>query len=526
MNCLRTLQIDLAAFVAEPSAEGWAGFLSHYPTCMDCSAAVQPWFELHDRLLALAPSDNPAHPTKHHLLAFEENQESLGVDQRAAVEAHLTSCRACRDELSALRGFDFAALARAAPELAAPVAQRRDHSGESSRFPLSWLLPRLAPALAFALVLAAILPILYQQARIQPPHRSQVRLALNDGQHETLAHPAKGPPPDAPIPPSELEPVAELLPDASAVAIPNNPPRENVQGGDSAKESLKGEGHREPGAAGTSAQRAPVRVAKVRPPMDTKLERSPPASSPPDGPRGNIPLGKAGERPIELAARGLQPEGSQKLEVASVDTGGDGRHGATAPPVKERIEQAPPPSRRARETRQPPTTTDAHETDATQEKRGLFAWLPGRSNQGPRVFGLRKRPANAARDEPPPLVESGDNAGRATDLREAGAPQRISLAADHEVTVAPPVARAGLLIEVPVPGASAGPVELVHPNGTRSSLTVRPHVTSNDYLTVQIPRGTISDTGIYRIDLRDRFPETAPSTSPRKDTRVFSFTVR
>ncbi len=148
MSCGRAFEIDLADFLERPAAPEFDHFRGHYPRCVDCAPEVRAWTELH----LLLQDGGPAHPAVDVLLRFEEQREALPVVERAAVERHLERCPSCRDELRALRDFDFGAVG----EAIAP--QRR------WRLP-AFALPRfrrlaLHPAFAYALVLILLYPTL------------------------------------------------------------------------------------------------------------------------------------------------------------------------------------------------------------------------------------------------------------------------------------------------------------------------------------------------------------------------------
>src|SRR5438132_3213624 len=143
MSCLRAFDVDLADFVASSARPEWAEFRAHYARCAECSAEVRAWTELH--LLLQPPA---AHPAEELLLRFETERDRLPAAERRAVEEHLARCPSCKDELAALRRFDFASLeARAA---ASPPAS------------FAALLRRLVlhPAFAYAIVLLLLYPAL------------------------------------------------------------------------------------------------------------------------------------------------------------------------------------------------------------------------------------------------------------------------------------------------------------------------------------------------------------------------------
>ena len=138
MTCRETLTLDLADFLARPTAPEFAAFRAHYPRCGDCAAEVRAWTELHVSL------SGATHPTPDMLLRYEDG--GLADADRHRVARHLAACAPCRDELRALAVFD---------RDAAPAAARVTVS-KSRRW--SFRLPRLVlhPALAYGLVLALL----------------------------------------------------------------------------------------------------------------------------------------------------------------------------------------------------------------------------------------------------------------------------------------------------------------------------------------------------------------------------------
>ena len=143
MSCRRAFDVDLADFVASSARPEWAEFRAHYARCAECSAEVRAWTELH--LLLQPPA---AHPAEELLLRFETERDRLPAAERRAVEEHLARCPSCKDELAALRRFDFASLEpRAAASPAASFAA---------------FLRRLVlhPAFAYAIVLLLLYPAL------------------------------------------------------------------------------------------------------------------------------------------------------------------------------------------------------------------------------------------------------------------------------------------------------------------------------------------------------------------------------
>ena len=156
MSCLRAFDVDLADFVASSARPEWAEFRAHYARCAECSAEVRAWTELH--LLLQPPA---AHPAEELLLRFETERDRLPAAERRLVEEHLARCPSCKDELAALRRFDFASLeARAAASPAVSFAA---------------FLRRLVlhPAFAYAIVLLLLYPAI--EGRFPSPGQQAAR---------------------------------------------------------------------------------------------------------------------------------------------------------------------------------------------------------------------------------------------------------------------------------------------------------------------------------------------------------------
>ena len=152
MSCRRAFEIDLAGFLAEPRAEGFAGFRDHYPRCRECSAEVRAWTELDQQLRAHAGS-GATHPSASLLACYDGSPRALGPAERAGVERHLAQCPACRDELRALKVF--------APDRvrgAAPVGSfgRRLRERLAPLGRVAW-----HPGFAYALLTLILLPTVY-----------------------------------------------------------------------------------------------------------------------------------------------------------------------------------------------------------------------------------------------------------------------------------------------------------------------------------------------------------------------------
>jgi hypothetical protein len=152
VSCRQTYDIDLAAFLEAPRREEFESFRSHYPTCAACSAEVRAWTELH---LALAATGAGEHPEPERLLRYEEDPGQMAPVEREALSTHLAGCVSCRDELSALRAFEPAALAQPAAAVTPDGGSGDGFLGRLRR--LVW-----HPAFAYAVALLVLAPTLWQ----------------------------------------------------------------------------------------------------------------------------------------------------------------------------------------------------------------------------------------------------------------------------------------------------------------------------------------------------------------------------
>ena len=152
MSCRRAFEIDLAGFLAEPRAEGFAGFRDHYPRCRECSAELCAWTEL-DQQLRVHAGSGATHPSASLLARYDESPRALGPAERAGVERHLAQCPACRDELRALKAFAPDRVRGAAP--LGPFGWRlRERLAPLGR--IAW-----HPGFAYALLALILLPTVY-----------------------------------------------------------------------------------------------------------------------------------------------------------------------------------------------------------------------------------------------------------------------------------------------------------------------------------------------------------------------------
>jgi hypothetical protein len=151
MSCRKAFDIDLAAFLSEAGGEEFAQFREHYPVCPDCSAEVRAWTDLHALLQAGSAGTDGEHPEAEVLLRYEQGSPPLSAAETAQVENHLVRCNTCREELTALRRFDFSTLTT---EAARPERARKRFAELLT--PLRGLL--LHPVFAYALVLVLLYP--------------------------------------------------------------------------------------------------------------------------------------------------------------------------------------------------------------------------------------------------------------------------------------------------------------------------------------------------------------------------------
>jgi len=206
--CRRAHQIDLLEFLAAPDFADFENFRQHYPRCPKCSAELRAWTELH-QILAVGSGSN--HPEPALLERFDRAAATFAAEDRRRIEAHLTTCAACRDELQALRHYAPDHLAAAdppPPDRLRWFARGREVFDQSIR--VVW-----HPAFAYALVGVLLFPLL---------HRSV------------------GPTPDTSLP----EPSAELASKATHAAEPA--PFAEVPESPSADESLTARAQASPDA--------------------------------------------------------------------------------------------------------------------------------------------------------------------------------------------------------------------------------------------------------------------------------------
>lgn len=209
MRCLRTEELDLAGFLADPRGEEFREFRAHYPACHDCSAEIRVWTELHLQLT------EEAHPSPEDLLRLADDPAELSADERTRLGEHLAHCASCREEMRAVEEYrpDVAAASSGAEPLEegerrplpaaafADIAQAPrptpsgpvEHAGAEE--PDGWIhrAGRVvwSPAFAYAAMLLLGLPLLFLRRDVvvepvrtamAPPEPALARRALDDGE--------------------------------------------------------------------------------------------------------------------------------------------------------------------------------------------------------------------------------------------------------------------------------------------------------------------------------------------------------
>lgn len=130
MTCRRAYELDLPAFVIDPSDPVWDDFRAHYPRCATCAAEVAAW-------TALQASLAERHPEPEELLRWTDLPDTLAADARASIARHVERCASCRDELRALEGLaanaSRASTAASSTEVLAAAARQAADAQATSR---------------------------------------------------------------------------------------------------------------------------------------------------------------------------------------------------------------------------------------------------------------------------------------------------------------------------------------------------------------------------------------------------------
>jgi hypothetical protein len=156
MTCRKAFDLDLVACLLDAGRPEWMEFREHYPRCPDCAAEVRTWSELQGGL-------GTPHPSANDLVRYESRANDMEPEARKAVAAHIATCRACRDELRALRAFDPRTVAAAGPAPSRPARR--------------WWSPArvvLHPAFAYGLALALAFPLLAPRLRVLVERRTEL----------------------------------------------------------------------------------------------------------------------------------------------------------------------------------------------------------------------------------------------------------------------------------------------------------------------------------------------------------------
>lgn len=109
-SCLKSLELDLPAFLVEPQLDEWREFRSHYPVCQDCSLIVANWSDV-EAMVREACGGTHRHPSAEDLIALHRDGEGLAYSQYVALMRHLDGCPACSEAMSLLASFDRRSIA-------------------------------------------------------------------------------------------------------------------------------------------------------------------------------------------------------------------------------------------------------------------------------------------------------------------------------------------------------------------------------------------------------------------------------
>ncbi len=101
--CARFSHVDPLAYLLDREASDFTEWRNHFPGCAECSAALSALSALEWQLGELGD----AHPEAPELNAFALGH-GLGDAERAQIDAHISSCPMCSDQLRALARFEDA----------------------------------------------------------------------------------------------------------------------------------------------------------------------------------------------------------------------------------------------------------------------------------------------------------------------------------------------------------------------------------------------------------------------------------
>ena len=508
MSCRRILDIDLATFVADPTRSEWADFREHYPMCADCAAEVHAWTDLHLELLASGgQSQNPGHPPKGLLLAFEERPETLPPLEYQSIKRHLTACRSCPDELAALRKFDFSIFERAAP-----VATRRWWIPAVD--PASWARgPVARPVFACALAVAVLLPALFLYSQLggrvpeAPPELPRVA---------RVAHPRRQPDAAPREVAGEGSPTSRVTVETTKAGLRpggqrGDAPQREPEFDDADASQMVARAQPPGAVAKTADENGEHRTAEPSPAVvqaPRRLAQTDQQAAQPAGTQN-----KPAQSDVRVkAADELAPEEAER-RVAAAPIDEQPSQGTIMPDQLEpRIATLEQPERAAED---PSGAEESEEPPRPGRLRTFLGWLsPGRKRTEPRVLALRKPSTReSATLAPQGSTEEGDTAS----AQGAGkSPSRVPvehargwlavpLALERPVEVEAQHLESGLVLQLPL----AGPlrqdmtveVHVVEPNGDRSPRDAQASPTRANYVEVRMPASQLT-AGTYRIEAR------------------------
>ena len=104
-SCLKSLELDLPAFLVEPHLEEWREFRTHYPVCQDCSLVVSNWSAV-ESMVREACGGSHRHPSADDLIALHRDGEGLAYSQYVSLMRHLDGCPPCSEAMTLLARYD------------------------------------------------------------------------------------------------------------------------------------------------------------------------------------------------------------------------------------------------------------------------------------------------------------------------------------------------------------------------------------------------------------------------------------
>ena len=120
-SCLKSLELDLPAFLVEPHLDEWRDFRAHYPVCQDCSIVVANWSNV-EAMMREACGGSHRHPEAEDLIALHRDGEGLAYSQYVATMRHLDGCPPCSEAMTLLAQLDR----RSVADMLIHRANRRD----------------------------------------------------------------------------------------------------------------------------------------------------------------------------------------------------------------------------------------------------------------------------------------------------------------------------------------------------------------------------------------------------------------